>query len=512
MPAGGQDLRLGPFIGGLNTSSDPSAIKDTELAICDNFDIDQDGALTCRPPIVSLLDGPVAAQNLDLLGYFVDANGANWLIGSTDNAVYYLGSGAWVQITTGFRARAMVQYLNKAWLVAEPGSASNGGSWVPTTVGAAGTFTTIASMPKGAAAGIYKERLFVVPGQLATTNESRLTFSNVADPTVWTGSDFIDIVPGDGQKLLDLFVVGSNMYLFKNDSTYVYSYDASPTKGVVNNLSKVVGVSDNRCVVQYENYLMVQHEGFVYELVQGNYQKLNYKVDFTPDFGAGVNYYRATSLSLVGERLIVRYFDKTYVFNLKTRTWTTWSGSFKPSNWIQEPQGSTAITLRRYVAGAAQLNTRNTYVIQDGFDAIASESFTCTMTTRVFDFDSPGQFKRLYWWGVDVVTTGTVTGVASPVIYTFNVTWTSLSTLTWDAMSMFTWGQPGNTIPIVVDSTPTAGSVSRKFIKFLKALRFRSMFFTVQMNTTGTTSTAPVKLFTVNPVLGLKQRTPKKVN
>lgn len=512
MPAGGQDLRLGPFTGGLNTASDPSAIKDTELAICDNFDVDQDGALVSRPPIVSLLDGPVAAQNMDLLGFFVDSDGANWLIGSTNSAVYYFNSGAWVQITTGFRARAMVQYLNKAWLVAEPGSASNGGSWVPTTVGAAGTFTTIASMPKGAAAAIYKERLFVVPGQLATTNESRLTFSNVADPTVWSGSDFIDIVPGDGQKLIDLFVVGSNMYLFKNDSTYVYSYDASPTKGVVNNISKVVGVSENRCVVQYENYLMVYHEGFVYELVNGVYQKLNYKVDFIPDFGGGTSYFRATSLSLVGERLIVRYFDKTFVFGLKTRTWSTWSGNFKPSNWITEPQASTAIALRRYVAGAAESTNRSTYVIQDGIDAIAAETFTCTMSTRIFDFDSPGTFKKLYWWGVDIISTGNVTGTATPVIYTFNVTWGSLAGFTWGSMSMFTWGQPGNTIPTVVDTTNTAGNVARKFIKFLKALRFRSMFFAVQMNTTGTTATAPVKLFTVNPVIALRERVPKEVN
>lgn len=512
MPAGGQDLRLGPFVGGLNTSSDASAIKDTELAICDNFDIDQDGALTCRPPITSLLDGPVAGENIDLLGYFVDSNGANWLIGSTNSAVYYLGSGAWVQITTGFRATAMVQYLNKAWLVAQPGSASNGGSWVPTTVGAAGTFTTVASMPKGGAAGIYKERLFVVPGDQATSNESRLTFSNVADPTTWTGTDFVDIVPGDGQKLLDLFVVGSNMYLFKNDSTYVLSYDSAPKNGVVNNISKVVGVSNARCVVQYENYLMVYHENFVYELVQGNYQKLNYKVDFVADFSGGTTYFRATSLSLVGERLIVRFFDKTYVFNLATRTWTTWSSTFNPTNWVATPQASNATTLRKYVACAAQATSRFTYQIQDGFDASASESFTCTMATRIFDFDSPGQFKKLYWWGADVMSTGMVTGVATPVIYTFNVTWNSLSTKLWSDMTAFTWGQPGNVLPVVTDTVDTAGSVARKFPKFLKALRFRSMSFAIQMNTTGTTSTAPVKIFTVNPVIALRERVPKKVN
>lgn len=510
MASGGTTLRLGPFTGGLNTSSDASAIKDTELSVCDNFDIDTDGALTSRPPITSFTQGPVASINFDILGYFVDSNGANWLLGSSDNGVYYHNSGAWVLITSGFRCRTFVQYLNKAWLVAEPGSASNGGSWVPTTVGAAGTFTTVASMPKGTASVIYKERMFIAAGGLASTNESRLSFSNIADPATWTGSDFIDITPGDGQKLLDLFVVGSNMYLFKNDSTYVYSYDAAPTKGVVNNLSKSVGVSDIRCVVQYENYLMVYHEDFVYELVNGVYQKLNIRVDFL--ISGSTSYFRATSLSIVGDRLVVRYFDKTYVFNLKTRTWSTWTSAFMPSHWITEPRSSTAITLRKYVAGAAPLSDRSTFQMQDGFDTISTETFTCTATTKVFDFDEPGQFKKMYWWGVDALTRGIVTGTVTPVIYTFNVTWNDLLTKTWDQMLAFTWEQPGNTVPIVVDTVDTSGSRGRRFIKFLKAMRIRNVSFTVELETTGTADTAPVKLFTINPVIDLRQRVPKKVN
>lgn len=512
MAGGGAGLRLGPFKGGLNTASDPSAIQDTELAECINFDFDTDGALTSRPPITNLLDGPIAAQNIDLLGYYVDSSGANWLIGSTNNAVYYLGSGAWVQITTGFRATAMVQYLNKAWLVAEPGSASNGGSWVPTVVGSPGTFATVASMPKGGAAAIYKERMFVVAGTMATANESRITFSNLADPNTWTGSDFIDISPGDGQKLIDLYVMGSNMYLFKGDSTYVYSYDASPTKGVVNNLSKAIGVSDTGCVVQYENYLLIYHEDFVYELINGVHQKLNTRVDFVANFSGGTSYFKANSLSVVGDRLIVRYFDKCYVFNLKTRTWSTWESTFVPSRWVMEPRASNATVLRKYVACAATVNTRTTYQIQDGFDSTASEVMTCRAVTKIFDFDSPEQFKRLYWWGIDIMSTGDVTGTVTPVIYTFNITWGSLATKTWADMAVFTWGQPGNVIPLVQTVVSTSGSNSRKFLKFLKSLRFRNVFFTVELETTGTTATAPVKLFTINPVIGLKERVPKQVN
>jgi hypothetical protein len=510
MASGGVGLRLGPFKGGLNNASDASAIQDTELQECINFDFDIDGALTSRPPISSLLDGPVAAQNVDMLGYFVDPTGTLYLIASTDSAVYYFGSGVWVQITTGFRATAMVQYLNKAWIVAEPGSASNGGSWEPTTFGAAGTFTTVASMPKGGAAAMYKERMFVVPGPKASTNESRLIFSNLANPATWTGSDFIDVVPGDGQKLLDLYVLGSNMYLFKNDSTHVFAYDSAPTKGVRNVVSTVVGVSDTGCVVQYENYLMVYHEDFVYEIINGVHQILNTRVDFTA--GGGGSYFKANSLSIVGDRLIVKYFDKCYVFNLKTRTWATWESSVEPSRWLVEPRASNAIGLRRYVAGAALVNTRFTYVILDGFNSTATEVMTCRAKTKVYDFDSPEQFKRLYFWAVDLMSTGNVTGTAEPVIYTFNVTWGSLSTLTWAQMAAFTWGQPGNVVPSITSIINTSGSLGRRLVKFPKAMRFRNVFFTVSLETTGKSSDAPVRLFTINPIIGLKERVPKQVN
>lgn len=512
MASGSQGLRLGPFRGGLNTASDPTAIADYELSECVNFDFDIDGALTSRPPIAELVDGPVASQNIDLLGYFVDSAGTNWLIGSTNNAVYYLGSGTWVQITTGFRAGAMVQYDNKAWLVAVPGSASNGGSWVPTTVGSAGTFTTIASMPKGNAAAVYKDRVYIAPGQLATTNASRLTFCALADPTTWNGSDFIDINPGDGQKLIDIFVVGSNMYLFKNDSTYVFAYDSAPTKGVLSNISKVIGVSNIGCVVQYENTLYIYHEGFVYEFYNGVHQKLNIKVDFVPNFVAPVSFFRANALSIVGDRLVARYFDKIYVFNLKTRTWSTWESTFVPGRWLTEPQPSDTQDLRRYVASSAVLSSVDTYVIQDGFDASTSENMTCRMATKIFDFDTPDKFKKLAWWGIDILSTGNVKGDVVPVIYTFNVTWASLASKTWAEMTAFTWAQPGNTVPVVSQVINTAGSLSRKFLKFPKAMRFRSVYFVVELETTGTTATAPVKLFTVAPQISLRERVPKQVN
>lgn len=513
MASAGQSLRIGPFRGGLNTASDPTAIADTELADCVNFDIDIDGSLTSRPPVTSLLDGPRSGETVDMLGYFVSDTGTAYLLASTDEHIWYFGSGTWVQIATGRKIRAMVQYNGLAWLIADHASANDGGSWDPPAVfGDPGTFTAIATMPRGGAAAIYKERLFIAPGPHANSNTSRLFFSALADPTSWPGSNFIDISPGDGQKLLDIFVVSSNMYLFKNDSTYVYTYDSAPDKGVVNTLSKTIGVSYTGCVDQYEDVLYIYHEDFVYELINYKYTKLNIKVNFSADLTGSTVYHQANALSVVGDRIVVRYFDKVYVFSTKTRTWSRWVTTRVFSRLIQEPRPSNTTALQRYVSGSAIEDTRATYVFQEGFDVSASESMTCSVTTKVFDFDTPDKFKKLYWWGIDIISSGTVTGTVVPVVYTFNVTWGSLISQTWGAMTAFTWAQPSTVAPQIVDVQNTAGSVSRKFLKFLKAIRFRSVFFQISLTADGTTATSPVKIFTLNPVIGIRQAVPKEIN
>jgi hypothetical protein len=506
----GEAVRLGPFKGGLNSSSDPSSIADDELSVCENFEFDTDGSLSSRPPITDYTAGPVA-DTLHILGCFVDNNGAVWTIGATTNIIYYDNSGTWVQITTGFRAAAMVQYGNKAWLIVEPGSANPGGSWVPTTPGAAGTFTAVSAMPKGMAGQIFKDRLYICAGSKATTNESRIAFSAIADPATWSGSDFFDVNPGDGQKIIDIYSSGNSLYCFKSDSTYVFSYDSSPTKGVLQPISNSIGVSSIECLAQFENTIYVYHEGFLYELVNYIFSKLNYKVDFTPDFTNPTTYDRPVALSKVGDRMVLRYFDKVYVFNLKTRTWTTWVTTKLVGRFTQLPKDSTSNAPLSYLSGSSALNDNDVFKFTDAFSTL-TETIVCKARTKYFDFQSPNLFKRMYWWGVDCIAQGTVTGTVTPVIYSFSVTWGQLSSMKWGDLAGFTWGQPLNIVPSVVDSADASGSTGRRFIKFLKAIRFRNVYFEVQLQTDGTATTSPAKLFTINPVISQKQQAPKRIN
>jgi len=507
----GTAVRIGPFKGGLNTSSDPSAIADDELAVCENFEFDTDGALTSRPPIEPYI-GSFRVETVKLLGYFTDNNGASWLLSSFFGDVYYDNSGEWVSTAAAIEASAMVQYGSKAWVIAQPGSIGDGGWWTPpTTPGDPGTWTNVAAMPKGMAGTIFKDRLYIVAGSMASTNASRVWFSNNGDPATWTSSDFVDVSPGDGQKLIDLYTSGNALYLFKEDSTYVFSYDSAPTKGVLQPISPIVGVSGTECIIQHENTIYVYHEGFIYELVNYIYSKLNYKINLEASTGGSTAYLYPVSLCIVGDRLICRYFDNVYVFNLRTRTWTTWTSGYLFANFIKIPKLSTSKDPNSYIAAACDVDDNMTYKLIDAF-GVQSEVMICKIRTKIFDFNSPNLFKRLYWWGVDLIAQGDVTGTVTPVVYTFSVTWGQLNGRTWSSLSSSTWGQPLNTAPTVVDTVSTTGSVGRRFLKFLKAIRFRNVYFDIEMTTDGTSTQAPIKIFTVNPVINQKQQVGKDVN
>jgi hypothetical protein len=319
---GGQPLRLGPFIGGLNTLSDVSAIADSELADCINYELDIDGSLICRPPFQEIIDNAAFAERIVLLGVAL-LGGNIYVIGSNSGGVYYWVSNVWTLITNTFQATCMVQYADKIWLVAKIGSANPGGSWDGTT------FTAIAAMPKGAAAVVHKERMYVVPGLTATLNGSRLIFSNAGNFTTWTGTDFLDVKAGDGQHLVDLVVYQDNLLLFKEDSTYLFAFDIKPADGIVRQISSTLGTTQQHCVASYESSVFFYHEGEVYEVINLDFNRINTKVPFTYDATAPVGgaFVENVFLSIFGDRLLVRYFNRIYVYGLRTRTWTRWASA-----------------------------------------------------------------------------------------------------------------------------------------------------------------------------------------
>jgi hypothetical protein len=514
-----QILRLGPFSGGLNISSDPVLVQDTELIDCLNFELDIDGSLVSRPAIQVAFQG---AQNerLFIFGSIV-FSGTLYLF-ATRNGGTYVSSNAgssWTQLNPGGLSReckTMEVYNSTVWLPATPTSANGGMSWTP-----GGGAVAVAAMPRAEKCVVHKNRLYTCPGNTATTNASRLSFSQSADFTTWPGTNFIDVQPGDGDTLNNVVVYQDNLLLFKGESTHVLAYDLDPADAILREINPVVGSDGSLGVVQYENTVYAMHRNRVYEITNFNFDLLNVKVPLVFDnslpTGTTVRY-ENQHLSTLGERLIVRYYNRTYSFQLRTRTWGEWSKTddtstiewhiFGPLVRARDLSGS---GLDSYYTGYSfDVSSGGYKVIKivDGRTAGAAEgtgshTFYCIATTKDYDMADPIRYKKLFWWGADIVSGESITGSITPITLISSATWDALTTERWS--DLVTWGSPSSSA-LAFQETIAGDSIANtnKLIKFGKTMRFRKANFSLQLQTDGT-PTKPTKIFQFVAVVGIKQ-------
>ena len=163
---------------------------------------------------------------------------------------------------------------------------------------------------------------------------------------------------------------------------------------------------------------------------------------------------------------------------------------------------STAIT-RRYA---------KTLRITDGLTTDA-ETFQCTLLTKNYNYNASGAHKRLFLWGADVIFRNNLVAIVTPVSYNYAVTWGQLRAFTWGQAKNFTWAQPiTGTLSVSTTIPGTGGSAIRKFVKLGRSVRFRQANFKMVFDTDGSTSTAPVRIFSLTTYVKVKERVVKTTN
>jgi hypothetical protein len=517
----GQELRLGPFLGGLNLFSDPSAVADTEMVSCINFEVGIDGSLISRPPMQLGTSVGSGATSIKVLMLFTSSAGTQYLIGSNSGGVYYSTGGAWTLLGSTVQSDCAVQYNNKVWFFPKIGT-TNSATWDGTT------YTVLSTLPPASAAVIYKERAWCVPGINATTNTARLQYSLTADPNSWNTGDatFIDIQPGDGKKLIDLTIYQDNVMLFKEESTYVLAFDSVPSSSSLKKINNNIGVSGYGCMVPFENQVYVLHHNSIYEILNYTWTKINLKLPPTAAFDnttpASTSYVLPYFLTLWGDRLLFRYYRKVYSFGLRTRTWSEFQFStVNNEQWfgllVKWPNfaGASSGNLDGYFGGSCLNSDLHVYKLYDGYEGTKTESGSGTiavsMKTKNFDsaygrryriFSFGQRYKKMFWWGADIVTSQSVTGTATPIVTNFSVTWGQAKLLAWNQLN--TWQQPIVTITGTATTWASPGINARHFVKFAKAMRYRQINFQIQTTTDGTTNTGPIRLFGIINAMEVK--------
>lgn len=470
MPA--TPVYFGPFSGGLNTSSDPSAVEDNELTIAENFDLDSAGALIIRPPASDTgweIDTLSSPTGLKILGFYDRPSDETRLLIASDgeSTTYAINTvtGNIATITTTFSATAMVQAWvplatggkTVAWLLAGPDAGAPGGYY-----GDGVAFTPVAAMPRGDSIILHLDRLWVTCSDNKGTSwyEDALYYSNAYaqatdvggfwNNTSATAGNFWRINPSDGQKNISLIEYGGSILVFRTRSLWQLSYTDDPADtGVVSNVLPSVGLESPECLTSYDNYLYFFYAGHAYEFASGRVQRIDDKVDLVPS-GQEVASYMPFHVSTFGNRVIFGIYDILYVFNTVLRCWTTWTtqtyGTFGPffqsehtSGYGQRPYAyaSTTTTLSAQ-SGTA---TQPVLIFYDEAGNEAEPMFA-TMRTKYLLYDNVSNFKRLFWWGLDcdVKLSRIETLVRNEGVLS-RTTWGDLLNGT-DASAPRTWGGP----------------------------------------------------------------------
>ncbi len=516
MPPVAQPLRLGPFNGGLNLSADPTTIADVELTECVNFELspDNSGTLITRPPIQTTTDmSGTWTERILLLGVG-RINGNTYLFGGNTDGTFVFSSGVWTLLSSTFNAVAAIQYNNSMYFLNETGGAGIGrtlASWdgAVFTIHNPANLNTMLPGFGGGGLAIYKERLFIVPGKEATANTSRVVYSDAGSPNTFTTSNqFVDVNPGDGQNLVDIKVYQDNILLFKEDSTYILTYTSSPGDAEVFPINLYVGATRRNCVVIYESSIFLYHRGKIYEIVGGyNFQRVNVRVPFEYDSNAPSTRAEEAFICLFGDRLIVRYYNKTYVYGLRTTVWSEWKSedsdlhNFGPLVGI--PSNVVSAQIDEYYAGSAIRATEKVFLWKDGHNATDRENnagnnvnILSWVRTKNYDLASSHTFKRLTKWGIDLTTNNSIIGTATPIVYSFVTTWGALfdDSVTWDETG--TWASPlaDHNITTTVASP---GTLQRVYMQCVGGFKYRQINFKVLFTSSGLTSDSPCKLFSV---------------
>lgn len=425
----GTDIRIGPWPGGLNRRETADKIQPNQLAECINFDIDNAGLLIPRRGYRKVVDAELFIPVGVLVGQLRALS--SLIITPLTTPFEYVVFGRWdadtditsfifrndpetnngfLGVTRGGRYTSVVQYQDKFWYVPEP--SSTGVGFYTNDDGTTGA-TGVATMPTGDEAFILKDRMFII-----RKGTSTIYFSKATDFTVWSAPDggLIQVSPGDNEPITSVQVLNNQIVIFKRFSTWILSFNDSPTgDGVLRQVSADQGAYD---AVVYENELYCVNRESVYKFVNGFFQDIGNVLNFSGSKVADDAFGISPKINVLDKILVVSncipYYDagavlrtRTFAMNLDTGAWSEWMINealirLRSSNnsqgaldadeyyWLGNGSAFYYFTRQRDIALHYDKDFNNVSVQPRYF-----------FKTKEYDFDDSETWKRCYSWHLD---------------------------------------------------------------------------------------------------------------
>ena len=536
------------FTRGLNNYWDQSSIDDAELASIINLEFTHNGSLMSRPAIWKEMNGsspvvsPVSGEPFDIIGTYVKQDGTRYLVITTNTKtwLFNIATKTYTQIWAN-KASDCTQYMDRVVLCS---TTQNGGYWDGST------FTTT-NMPYLGGIEVLQNRFFGY-GVQGTSTANTVFWSDITTfgpsgetTSVWDWTDptgnfyYVDIGAGDGQWITAMEQGYNDLVIFRNHSTYRYSFGADPAGGQMQQMQQGIGAESKRSVVRFENAHFVLSGGILYRYQNWLYYPLNSQ---RVKFEAYTNFTQRLqhAVSIVGRRIVVWHNGSVYAYNFDLDTWSEWESATRAAYFVTVPRVNESLVEELYygvsgdaapniVSGQhAMLRIENASVTEGG-----TEAMRCSVRTKIYDFNSPVEWKRLYYWSADIASARPLKAIAYPVVLPETPalpSWDELSKdyseeiafYTWDRLSKDalddtiygTWDAIISTsggIETVVSDFPQ-NTVQRIEAKLNQSLRFRRIYFELYLDCDGTALTSPVQIYSMTPMVGVKAKVAKGAN
>lgn len=529
-----QRISLSDWSQGLNNVNDLSTMADGELAQLDNLEVDLNGNLVARPPVVKVGTSP--SGKVEILGYYTNS-GVTYAVAAVTGEgtyLYNLSSNSWGTKITTIVGSGCAQFNNELFICS---STTSGGFWNGTTftiLNAAyyATDGAYKKMPAGDQIVLHKQRLFIISQETGKQPGARVFYSRINDVVnlttiyewnIWGkpgddllgGKDFFDVSPGDGQSITALVSGSDEIFIFRNRSTYYFKYSVDIVNdSYLQQVDGSIGADNRHCVTKYEFSYLVLSNGKFYRFVSYLYYPLNEqkKLELRPKALSGYDIY--SSVSVIGRRAIIWYGGQIYTVSLELGTWATWSSVHEPAYFKLAPRsvGDVSSDVAYGITGLTG-GQYGIYRVKESLNSVDSEQMTHTLQTKAYDLDAPGSWKRMYYWETDLYTQNDITGTATPIqAISSTPSWDSLEMYTWDQLSSGTWDQPAEpNSDVVTEVTYDGVNPYRVSVAFRRDLRFRRCAFKVQTTSDGTTAEGPVRISSITIHAAIKQSLPQMI-
>ena len=510
---GGAATTLGPFTGGLhNASGRGEAIQDNECYVLTNLMVDADDGTLVNRPAITPVAGAVVSTGSYILGTYYPPNEEPLLMVSDGSYVrgFSLNSGTALVGIAISGVRAGVQFQDRFYIA--PGKVSGTGGYFWMSAPAVITWVTVAAIPRGDAMVAYQYRLFVADGDQGANTDGRIYWTAATDGTKWdTPSDggSAGIAVGDGQRIKAMCVLNNDLVLFKERSTYRFTFiSGGPLSAVVSKISNVIGCAGYASMAVYDNNsVYVIHNGEVWQLYNYNFTKISHNIKLRNTLGVNStnpDFYQCASI--FKNMLYIRYYADLYSYNIEAKTWAL----IDTVNDFDRVVATKMLGTNPEKAYMTANGTRTgMYWMQDdhytNVGTNPGETFTCTMRTKIFDFNTPWQYKVLFWWGLNIAASGTVTTSMTIPNATNSTKWKDVAPRTWADAAAFKWGQRVSSI-FPAQGVGSTGTYGRRIIKNLGKLRFRQVYWMVSVLSNPNTGTdASVRIYSIVPVMKAKE-------